>query len=149
MLSSRLETSSLVQNLFVKCLFCLLNWRPIFCWYLLLLCNLYEWLEFKMNLESKCKCHENNWNDHQFKKLLIVKHFLLVSTFGNVRGNWKSVTLRGFDTDSCWLYTSGQLQYRYPYLNISFSGHYIRCESRWLIGNSSYRQQWQYCLQGS
>ena len=33
----------------------------------------------------KCKGHENKPNDHQFKKLLIAKIFLFVSTKGNVK----------------------------------------------------------------
>ena len=33
----------------------------------------------------KCRGHDNKGNDHQFKKLLIIKQILLVSTIGNVK----------------------------------------------------------------
>ena len=49
--------------------------------------NPQEWLAFNFSLQDHpwitLKSHENIRNDHQLKKLLIVKQILLVSTLGN------------------------------------------------------------------
>ena len=43
---------------------------------------------YKITPKTKLEGHENKGNDHQLKRLLIVKQILLISTFGNV---WKTV----------------------------------------------------------
>ena len=47
-----------------------------------------EWLLISpggITLGLNDKCNENKGNDHQFRKLLIVKQTLIVSTRGNVK----------------------------------------------------------------
>ena len=51
--------------------------------------NPLEWLASNFSLQYQHwiahQCHENKGNDHQIKKLLIVRQILLVSTFVNVQ----------------------------------------------------------------